>query len=77
MTLYVFDTDLLSLYQRNHQQVCNRILLARQNGLTLTTTVVTVEEQYGGRLSQISSGLRTKAPSALNICCRCLVFPNP
>jgi tRNA(fMet)-specific endonuclease VapC len=53
MTLYVLDTDLLSLYQRNHPQVCDRIRLARQNGLTLKTTVVTVEEQYGGRLAQI------------------------
>ena len=53
MTLYVLDTDLLSLYQRNHPQVCNRIRLARQNGQILKTTVVTVEEQYGGRLAQI------------------------
>jgi tRNA(fMet)-specific endonuclease VapC len=53
MTLYVLDTDLLSLYQRNHPQVCARIRLARQNGLILKTTVVTVEEQYGGRLAQI------------------------
>jgi tRNA(fMet)-specific endonuclease VapC len=53
MTLYVLDTDLLSLYQRNHPQVCDRIRLARQNGLILKTTVVTVEEQYGGRLAQI------------------------
>jgi tRNA(fMet)-specific endonuclease VapC len=53
MTLYVLDTDLLSLYQRNHPQVCARIRLARQNGLILKTTVVIVEEQYGGRLAQI------------------------
>jgi tRNA(fMet)-specific endonuclease VapC len=53
MTLYVLDTDLLSLYQRNHPQVCARIRLARQNALILKTTVVTVEEQYGGRLAQI------------------------
>jgi hypothetical protein len=25
MTLYVVDTDILSLYQRNHPQVCTRI----------------------------------------------------
>jgi hypothetical protein len=25
MTLYILDTDLLSLYQRNHPQVCARI----------------------------------------------------
>jgi tRNA(fMet)-specific endonuclease VapC len=53
MTLYVIDTDLLSLYQRNHPQVSDRIRLARQNGIMLTTTVVTVEEQYAGRLAQI------------------------
>jgi tRNA(fMet)-specific endonuclease VapC len=53
MTVYVLDTDMLSLYQRNHPQVGDRIRLARQNGLMLQTTVVTVEEQYGGRLAQI------------------------
>jgi tRNA(fMet)-specific endonuclease VapC len=53
MTVYVLDTDLLSLYQRNHPQVSARIHLARQNGFGLTTTVVTVEEQYAGRLAQI------------------------
>jgi hypothetical protein len=31
MNLYVIDTDILSLYQRNHPQVCNQILFARQN----------------------------------------------
>lgn len=53
MTLYVIDTDILSLYQRNHPQVSARIRLARQNRMILTTTVVTVEEQYAGRLAQI------------------------
>jgi tRNA(fMet)-specific endonuclease VapC len=53
MTVYVLDTDLLSLYQRNHPQVSARIRLARQNGLRLTTTVITVEEQYAGRLAQV------------------------
>jgi tRNA(fMet)-specific endonuclease VapC len=53
MTVYVVDTDILSLYQRNHPQVCTRIRLARQNNLIIKTTVITVEEQYGGRLAQI------------------------
>ena len=53
MTLYVLDTDHLSLYQRNHPQVCDQIRVARQNGTILKTTVVTVEEQYAGRLAQI------------------------
>ncbi len=53
MTVYVIDTDLLSLYQRNHPQVLARIRLTRQSGMRLTTTVITVEEQYAGRLAQI------------------------
>ncbi|WP_309737993.1 MULTISPECIES: hypothetical protein [unclassified Chamaesiphon] len=48
MTLYVIDTDILSLYQRNHPQVCEQIRLARQSNLVIKTTVVTVEEQYAG-----------------------------
>lgn len=62
MTLYVIDTDILSLYQRNHPQVCDRILFARQNSMTLTTTIVTVEEQYAGRLAQIQ---KAKTPELL------------
>jgi tRNA(fMet)-specific endonuclease VapC len=61
MTLYVVDTDILSLYQRNHPQVCNRIRLARQNNLTIKTTVITLEEQYGGRLAQIRKAQNSEA----------------
>jgi tRNA(fMet)-specific endonuclease VapC len=56
------DTDILSLYQRNHPQVSAQIRLARQNGMNLTTTVVTVEEQYAGRLAQIQ---KAKTPEIL------------
>ena len=56
------DTDHLSLYQRNHPQVCDRIWAARQNGIVLKTTVVTVEEQYAGRLAQIR---KAQTPEAL------------
>lgn len=62
MTVYVIDTDILSLYQRNHPQVSAQIRLARQNGMTLTTTIVTVEEQYAGRLAQIQ---KAKTPELL------------
>jgi tRNA(fMet)-specific endonuclease VapC len=61
MTLYVVDTDILSLYQRNHPQVCTRIRLARQNNLIIKTTVITVEEQYGGRLAQIRKAQNPEA----------------
>jgi tRNA(fMet)-specific endonuclease VapC len=61
MTLYVVDTDILSLYQRNHPQVCIRIRLARQNSLIIKTTVITVEEQYGGRLAQIRKAQNPEA----------------
>jgi tRNA(fMet)-specific endonuclease VapC len=61
MTLYVVDTDILSLYQRNHPQVCTRIRLARQNNIAIKTTVITVEEQYGGRLAQIRKAQNSEA----------------
>jgi tRNA(fMet)-specific endonuclease VapC len=61
MTLYVVDTDILSLYQRNHPQVCSRIRFARQNNLIIKTTVITVEEQYGGRLAQIRKAQNPEA----------------
>jgi tRNA(fMet)-specific endonuclease VapC len=61
MTLYVVDTDILSLYQRNHPQVCTRIQVARQNNLIIKTTLITVEEQYSGRLAQIRKAQNPEA----------------
>jgi hypothetical protein len=37
MTLYIIDTDILSLDRRNHPQVSAQIRLARQNASTLAT----------------------------------------
>jgi tRNA(fMet)-specific endonuclease VapC len=54
MTLYVLDTDHLSLYERNHPSVNKRIRQSRQSDLdTLATTIITTEEQCAGRLAQI------------------------
>lgn len=54
MTCYILDTDHLSLYERGQPEVCRRILQARkQYSDTLTTTIISVEEQYAGRLAQI------------------------
>ncbi|MGB3757098.1 MAG: hypothetical protein WBA07_12085 [Rivularia sp. (in: cyanobacteria)] len=54
MTCYVMDTDHLSLYERGHPKVCERIITARRNSSdTLFTTVVSLEEQYAGRIAQI------------------------
>jgi tRNA(fMet)-specific endonuclease VapC len=61
MTLYVVDTDILSLYQRNHLQVCTRIRLGRQNNLIIKTTVIKVAAQYGGRLAQIRKAQNPEA----------------
>jgi tRNA(fMet)-specific endonuclease VapC len=51
MTLYIFDTDHLSLYGRNHPVLIDRLLL---QSIVLTTTAINVEEQVRGRLAQIS-----------------------
>jgi tRNA(fMet)-specific endonuclease VapC len=51
MTLYIFDTDHLSLYGRNLPTLVTRV---NQSSVILTTTVVSAEEQFRGRLAQIA-----------------------
>jgi tRNA(fMet)-specific endonuclease VapC len=51
MTLYILDTDHLSLYGRNHPILIDRLLKSKT---PLTTTAITVEEQVRGRLAQLS-----------------------
>jgi tRNA(fMet)-specific endonuclease VapC len=51
MTIYILDTDHLSLYGRNHPTVIARLRAAQ---VQLTTTAINVEEQLRGRLAQIA-----------------------
>ncbi len=51
MTLYVFDTDHLSLYGRNHPVLIARL---QEYSIILTTTAINIEEQLRGRLAQIA-----------------------
>jgi tRNA(fMet)-specific endonuclease VapC len=51
MTLYIFDTDHLSLYGRNHPVLIERL---QQNSIALTTTAINIEEQVRGRLAQVA-----------------------
>jgi tRNA(fMet)-specific endonuclease VapC len=51
VTLYVLDTDHLSLYGRNHPRVLEQL---RRAQAPLTTTAVNVDEQLRGRLAQVS-----------------------
>jgi tRNA(fMet)-specific endonuclease VapC len=51
MTKYVFDTDHLSLYSRNHPILLTKL---RSKQIPLITTVINLEEQIRGRLAQVS-----------------------
>ncbi|MHC5610289.1 MAG: PIN domain-containing protein [Nostoc sp.] len=51
MTIYVLDTDDLSLYGRNHPVVIARLLASQ---VQLTTTAINIEEQLKGRLAQVA-----------------------
>jgi len=62
MTLYVMDTDHLSLFERNHPTVVSRVLEARQSAFDdLSTTVVSMQEQLEGRLAQIRKVRHTES----------------
>jgi tRNA(fMet)-specific endonuclease VapC len=51
MTLYILDTDHLSLYGRNHPVLIERLQV---DSVHLTTTAINVEEQLRGRLAQVA-----------------------
>jgi tRNA(fMet)-specific endonuclease VapC len=62
MTCYILDTDHLSLYERAHPKVCARIIRTRQHSSdALFTTVVSLEEQYAGRIAQIRKAMTPQA----------------
>src|SRR5438477_12440872 len=46
MSLYVLDTDTLSLYERGNAAVCNHV--ASHDPRDVATTIITVEEQING-----------------------------
>ncbi|NJM21965.1 MAG: type II toxin-antitoxin system VapC family toxin [Richelia sp. RM1_1_1] len=51
MTIYILDTDHLSLYGRNHPILIPKLLAAK---IQLTTTAINIEEQLRGRLAQVA-----------------------
>ena len=60
MTLWILDTDHISLHQRGDLNVINR--LSSANPKNLAVTVISLEEQMYGRLSEIK-----KATSAISL----------
>jgi tRNA(fMet)-specific endonuclease VapC len=52
VTLYVLDTDHISLQQRSHPAVLQRLQSLREDD-SIAVTVITVEEQFRGRLEII------------------------
>jgi tRNA(fMet)-specific endonuclease VapC len=52
MTLYILDTDHISLQQRAHPVIMQR-LQALGNDDSVAVTIITVEEQIRGRLEMI------------------------
>ena len=72
MSLYALDTDILSLYQRGHPTVCQRVV-ARPN-TDLAITVITVEEQLTGWYGLLRS---TTQRDQLTIAYQCLADSIP
>ena len=61
MSLYVLDTDHLSLYSRNHLPVIAQL---QANLAGVATTAINIEEQVKGRLAQVAEA-KTKDGGAL------------
>jgi tRNA(fMet)-specific endonuclease VapC len=51
MSLYVLDTDTLTLWLRGHTRVCERV--AKQDSTELCVSIITIEEMLRGWYSQI------------------------
>ena len=51
MTLYILDSDHLSLYQRGHVSLGQRLIMVPSDQIAIT--VISVEELIRGRLAQI------------------------
>lgn len=51
MSLWILDTDCLSLLQRGHPIISQRVTAV--NPREIATTIITVEEQLRGRLDSI------------------------
>jgi tRNA(fMet)-specific endonuclease VapC len=59
MTIWVLDTDHVSLFQRGHPSVVQRVnSISAKN---LAVTVITLEEQMYGRLNQIKRAKNTES----------------
>jgi tRNA(fMet)-specific endonuclease VapC len=63
VTLWIFDTDCLSLFQSDNPQILDRV--RRTSPTQLATTIVTVEEQMRGRLNLVRRAENTRK---LGIC---------
>ena len=59
MSLYILDTDHVSLFQRQHPQVVRRVQNTPANQLAVT--IVTFEEQLRGRLNRIRQAQKSDA----------------
>lgn len=60
MNLYILDTDHVSLFQRRHPRVIAKVGTTPPEQLAVT--IITVDEQFRGRLAQIK---RAKSSQAL------------
>lgn len=67
MTLFVLDTDHLSLYQRDVEPLLSKLLSHPPDELAIT--IITVEEQLRGRLAQVR---KATTAAHLNECYRWL-----
>jgi tRNA(fMet)-specific endonuclease VapC len=59
--IYIFDTDHLTLHQRNHPVLASYIRSLDYSVHALATTVISYQEQIGGRFAQVQRAKNSTA----------------
>ena len=82
MPQFLFDTDHLTLYERNHPLIVGRLMMHPKGDIAIS--VVTIEESLRGRLAALARARDARARlilypqllAALTFLLNCLSFPG-
>ena len=66
MSLFAFDTDMLTLFQEGHPLVCFNV--ANRPSDVVAVTILSVEEQMSGWYTQVRAATKPESPKPRRSC---------